>query len=91
MVDIINEACMHVYDRYIPVQEYTEDKFISTSEIVTVVKANYHKILFGGDQLTAARMRNAQKSRLNSDLPKNTLDGIIPVVEDWHIKANPLG
>lgn len=81
----------HVHDRYIPFQEYTEEKTISSGETVTITKAKHHQILFGGDQLTAARMRNAQKSRMNKDYPSDELRGIVPVSEDWHIKANFLG
>lgn len=88
MVDIME----HVHDHYIPFHEYTEEETLSsTGEIVSVVKAKHHQILFGGDQLTAARMRSAQKARMNGDIPSDKLCGIVPVAEDWHIKANFLG
>jgi hypothetical protein len=87
MVDIMK----HVHSNYIPFQEHAEDKTISTGETVTVTKAKHHQILFGGDQLTAARMRSAQKARMNKDYPSDGLCGIVPVSEDWHIKANFLG
>ena len=81
----------HVHDHYIPFQEYTEEKMISSGENVTITKAKQHQILFGGDQLTAARMRNAQQARSNKDFPSDAFPGIVPVAEDWHIKANFLG
>ncbi len=81
----------HVHDHYIPYKEYTEVKTLSTGETATVVKAKHHPILFGGDQLTAARMRSAQKARMNGESPSDKLCGIIAVSEDWHIKANFLG
>lgn len=81
----------HIHEHYIPFQEYLEEKTISSGETITITKAKQHQILCGGDQLTAARMRNAQKARLNKDFPSDELRGIVPVSEDWHIKANFLG
>ena len=81
----------HVHDNYIPFKEYTEEKTISSGETVTITRAKQHKILFGGAQLTAARMRNAQQARANNDLPSDAFPGIVPVAEDWHVKANFLG
>lgn len=43
-----------------------------------------HQILFGGDQLTAARSRSGQEARLNSDTCSGRLDSLKPVAEDWH-------
>ncbi|SMN01814.1 hypothetical protein SPONN_106 [uncultured Candidatus Thioglobus sp.] len=36
-------------------------------------------------------MRSAQKARMNSESPADKFCGIVPVAEDWHIKANFLG
>ena len=47
-----------------------------------------HRIVVGGDQLTAARIRAAQKGKLNGQTPLSRLEGIISVAEDWHTKAN---
>ena len=43
-----------------------------------------HQILFGGDQLTAARSRGCAELRINSDTPTGRLKTLIPVPEDWH-------
>ena len=48
-------------------------------------------ILFGGDQLTAARARGAKKAKFNSYCSVTQLDGLIPCAEDWHTKMNFLG
>lgn len=87
MVDIMK----YVQDNYIPYKAFTDETTVSTGEVVDVVTANCRKILFGGDQLTAARMRCAQRARMNSETPDDKLCGIVPVSEDWHIKANFLG
>lgn len=44
------------------------------------------KILMGGDQLTVARIRGAVSIRANEEARKDRLEGIIPVVEDWHTR-----
>ena len=35
--------------------------------------------------------RGAIKAEVNSQTPSKGLSGIIPIVEDWHAKANFLG
>ena len=52
---------------------------------------HFHHILFGGDQLTCARARGAQRIRQNSLVGQSRLEGFVPVVEDWHAKACLLG
>lgn len=42
--------------------------------------------LFGGDQLTCARARSAKRHRQDSETEVERLDGLQPVVEDWHAK-----
>lgn len=44
----------------------------------------FFKILFGGDQLTAARIRGTQALRVTQDRAADRLEGLIPVAEDWH-------
>ena len=49
---------------------------------VNVQDAVLHPLLFGGDQLTAARARGIS--------PMTRLEGLIPCAEDWHAKVNLL-
>ena len=44
-------------------------------------------MLFGGDQLTAERARSSRQAGSNSDNAKGRLEGLVPVVEDWHSKV----
>ena len=53
----------------------------------TIQQFHYHPILFGGDQLTVARIRGAQRIRLNSENEKGRLGGLVACVEDWHAKV----
>ena len=48
------------------------------------VDVNIDHIQIGGDQLTAARIRGSQKMLSNSESGKEHLEGLIPVIEDWH-------
>ena len=44
------------------------------------------KICAGGDQLTAERARGSQRISDNSKTGVERLEGLTPVVEDWHAK-----
>lgn len=87
MVEIMTQ--MHSYT---PTKPYTEE-FIKpgTNEVINIPKALIHPVLFGGDQLTAARARGAKKAKVNSIDPCLKFDGLIPVSEDWHTRLNFLG
>ena len=51
---------------------------------VTFDDTEFFKLLLGGDQLTAARIRGTQALRVTQDKAADRLQGLIPVVEDWH-------
>ena len=84
MVSIMQE--MH---SYVPTEPYME--LIGTDETIEVPNAKIHPILFGGDQLTAARARAAKAGKVNSIDPSMKFNGLVPVAEDWHIRLNLLG
>ena len=87
MVQIMEE--LH---SYVPAKRYNEDLSNEDSEeAIQVPNAVIHPILFGGDQLTAARARGAKSAKINSYDPFKRLDGLIPIAEDWHTKLNFLG
>ena len=44
----------------------------------------FYKLFLREDQLTVARVRGAQALRASHDVPHDRLEGIIPVIEDWH-------
>ena len=50
----------------------------------------YHHLLLGGDQLTVARSCTSIAIRADHDLKKEHLEGLLPVVEDWHTKQTLL-
>lgn len=46
----------------------------------------FHQILLGGDQLTVARARVSIGARQDHVTRRKRLEGLLPVVEDWHAK-----
>ena len=52
-----------------------------------VTEDRFHCMLLGGDQLTAARARGAQRIRSNSERSLDRLEGFEPTSEDWHAKG----
>jgi len=53
---------------------------------IAIEDLNFHKILLGGDQLTAARCRGGAAVRSDHRTSLERLDGMVPVCEDWHAK-----
>ena len=45
---------------------------------------NDNKVLSGGDQLTCERQSCAQKHVMDGDVPRDRLELVEPVTEDWH-------
>ena len=62
----------------------------STGETINLKMSESHKLLFGGDQLTAVRARSAIRNVANGDSTSTKLLGLVPVIEDWHTKMTLL-
>ncbi len=88
--DEMVDTMSHIH-QYVPAVTSTEEITTSTGETVQEENTVLHPILVGGDQLTVARARAAIKAKVNSQTALKQLSGIIPVIEDWHTKANFLG
>ena len=76
--------------KYIPVVTSTSQTSVLVEgevEECTITDDELFRIVFGGDQLTAARARGAQRVRSNSERPLDKLEGVEPVSEDWHAKG----
>ena len=59
----------------------------NTSEVRSLKEITFHRLLFGGDQLTAKRARAGVRIRNNSVNNADRLEGLLPVAEDWHAKV----
>lgn len=84
MVDI-----MDVMHKYVPMKADTANirpPGDADLEPIPVELSVFHKILFGGDQVTAARARGAQLARCTQSSARDQLRGLLPVCEDWHAK-----
>lgn len=76
---------------YVPATDVKEfyDLF-DDGDIIEVEEEVFYQILFGGDQLTVARARGS--AAIWSDhvtsicSRRDRLEGLLPVVEDWHAK-----
>ena len=85
------------YDDMIEVMEHVHQYVPTNTDTVNVdlpgsggklelTKNSFHKILFGGDQLTAKRARGSQMIRSNSITSSQQISGLVPTAEDWHTK-----
>jgi len=79
---------LHRLMQFVPAVS-TEDGVVDpdSGELVSIVSHKFHSILCGGDQLTAERIRGCKRTRSNANKADDKLQGIIPVVEDWHSKV----
>lgn len=83
IVDILDEL-----RKYAPSRSETRDVPIpNTSEVRSLKEIAFHRLLFGGDQLTAKRARAGVRIRNNSINNADRLEGLLPVAEDWHAKV----
>lgn len=87
MIDILDHHHKYVPSKVAKVPYCgDEQEELSEDAAVSIILTIFHKILFGGDQLTVARARGSQLDRVTSDTGANQLQGIIPVFEDWHVE-----
>ena len=74
--------------QYVPavtVEESVVDP--ESNETVSIISQKLHHVLFGGDQLTAERIRGCRRTRCNATNTADKLQGLVPVIEDWHSKV----
>ncbi len=80
MIEIVSNL-----QTYVPTKSTEVDVEISeTSESCQVAVDPFHHTLFGGDVLTVAR--ESKDIRSNSRRGNERLEGVVPVIEDWHAK-----
>jgi hypothetical protein len=73
MIDILE----HIHSEYVPTQVIITE---SGEEVTEVIES----VLFGGDQLTEERGRNAKDARGDGDTTYERLEGVETKHEDWH-------
>ena len=83
IVDVLQEL-----QKYVPSKSEMKDVHVpGTNEVRPLREIAFHRVLFGGDQLTAKRARGGVRIRKNSTNSADHLEGLLPVSEDWHTKV----
>lgn len=82
MVGILDEL-----GKYVPCSETQHKVCVEGSQPQEQILSSLHRLLIGGDQLTAARARGAIRQRQNSLTAMERLEGFLPATEDWHAKV----
>jgi L1 cell adhesion molecule like protein len=74
--------------QYVPLNTQEDEEVDPMDgEAVKIFIDNFHYVLFGGDQLTVERAFGAKNSKKNENRALEQLDGLLPVIEDWHAKV----
>ena len=75
---------LDMYMHRVPTEPSEGLMTLPNGEIILVNNTAFFNVLFGGDQLTVARIRGAQALRDTHEDPEDRFEGITAVVEDWH-------
>ena len=77
MIDFMKQL-----QQYSPVIETMKLRYIPSMDKTREVTSGIGKpVLFGGDQLTVARARGAQKAKVHATSLLSRLDGLVPMIE----------
>lgn len=79
----------HILDHYmtlVPTVEIEGHHKLPNGSEIDFDDTRFFSIIFGGDQLTVARMRGVQALRDTHSKRADRFEGLIPVVEDWHAR-----
>lgn len=74
------------YMKMVPTVEAEGQHTLPNGVNISFDATRFHEILFGGDQLTVARVRGAQAIRDTHDKRVDRFEGLVPVVEVWHAR-----
>ena len=77
---------MESLQAYVPMQKQTGTMPLPNGNNLEFDDSKTFTLLFGGDQLTVARARRAAALRSNHETVCDRLEGLQPVIEDWHAR-----
>ncbi len=80
-------AILEHLHQYVPTSAVEGTVEISGLSERKVIIDHFHYLLFGGDLMTEMRAGTARNIRSNSERGRDRLEGLLPVVEDWHSKV----
>ena len=72
------------YMKLVPTVEAEGHLRLPNGSVIDFDDTRFSSILFGGDQLTVARIRGTQALRDTQARRVDRFEGVVPVVEDWH-------
>ena len=72
---------MEILHKYVPCQQSTDEIELASGQMLSVKCTKFLHILMGGDQYTV------HGGFEKSNCPCELLEGLVPVVEDWHAKV----
>ena len=73
------------FNAYVPMKESTKCVEVN-GEIYFYDDTKLIQLLLFGDQLTVARARSASQLRDTHTNTRDTLQGFVPVIADWHTR-----
>lgn len=82
----VDEMCkiLDELHKYVPSMSTEEEIALPDGRVFSHNDYKLSQILLGGDQVTVARVRGAVGVRSNHENAQDRLEGIVPVIEDWH-------
>lgn len=76
---------LETLQQYVPSVPVTRSYHVGQVNL-TLEDSDFCKVLFGGDQLTAARARGPAALRDSHNTSHDRLEGFEAVIEDWHAR-----
>ena len=78
---------MEVLHKYVPTHASEGQLTLPNGSQVPYDGTSFFETLLGGDQLTVTRVSGVQNLRISHETALEQLEGLIPVVEDWHTRV----
>ena len=84
----VDEMCkiLEGLHHYVPSIYTDESTTLPNGEELSFKEVRMWDTLFGGDQLTVAHARGSIAIRANHPDANERLEGLVPTVEDWHLR-----
>ena len=78
------------YMKLVPTTKRTRQQPLPNGDTIETDDSQFIDILFGGDQLTVARIRGVQALRDTEAKRADRFEGLLPVIEDWHTRMTAM-
>lgn len=78
---------MEVLHKHVPIHASDRQLTVPNGSTLSYDNTTFFEILLGGDQLTVARVTGVQNLCIGHETALDRLEGLVPVVEDWHARV----